>query len=246
MKALEEAEKKRLAKLDKLHDKRISDLLRKISTPQFFLGTDKPFVNAREPFHIVTYEKEDKNKKDELIRQYKTFYADSYKDALRKFGEIVLTEIMNRAEYKDADGGLEDGMEFGLIGNKKFLLSTSVFDSYLKKAYVEGGDESAYKWEHAGKEFATDKVAQAFIGWALHEKKIDWPAKAANLKEPEHFSFAVMNATTLKYTVTDCKANKTMCMDKYDKALLEESTFAMIAQGPNIINLFPAKKTKSE
>ena len=79
MKALDEAEKKRLAKLDKLHDKRISDLLRKISSPAFFLGTDKPFGNSREPFHIITYETKDKNKKDELIRQYKTFYANSYK-----------------------------------------------------------------------------------------------------------------------------------------------------------------------
>lgn len=246
MKALDEAEKKRLAKLDKLHDKRISDLLRKISSPAFFLGTDKPFVNSREPFHIITYETKDKNKKDELIRQYKTFYADSYKEALRKFGEIVLTEIMNRSEYKDADGGLEDGMEFGLLGNRKFLLSSSVFKSYFAKEYVEGADESAYKWEHAGKEFTTDKVAQAFIGWALHEKKIDWPAKAANLKDKEHFSFAVMNATTLKYTVTDCKANKTMCTAKYDNALLEESTFAMITQGENIIKLFPAAKSASD
>ena len=136
---------------------------------------------------------------------------------------------MTRAEYKDADGGLEDGMEFGLIGNKKFLLSTSVFKSYFAKEYVEGADESAYKWEHAGKEFATDKVAQAFIGWALHEKKIDWPAKAANLKEPEHYSFAVLNATTLKYTVSDCKTNLTLCEGKYANATLEESTFAMIA-----------------
>lgn len=68
MKALEEAEKKRLEKVDKLHDKRMSGLLTKISSPAFYLGTDKPFVNAREPFHIITYEKEDKNKKDELIR----------------------------------------------------------------------------------------------------------------------------------------------------------------------------------
>ena len=153
---------------------------------------------------------------------------------------------MNRPEYKDADGGLEDGMEFGLLGNRKFLLSSSVFKSYFAKEYVEGADESAYKWEHAGKEFATDKVAQAFIGWALHEKKIDWPAKAANLKDKEHFSFAVMNATTLKYTVTDCKANKTMCTAKYDNALLEESTFAMITQGENIIKLFPAAKSASD
>jgi len=183
-------------------------------------------------FQVLIYEKEDKTNSDENIKHYKQFYADSYQTALRKFGEICIFDVMNRTEYKD-----RDFMEFGLLGNKKFLLSTSIYNKYYEKEYAKDGKEDKdYKFEYAGKEH-NESVAQKMIGWSLQSNKIAWPEKTVNVKSPDHYSLATYNTTTEKYHVTDCKTNQTLCNEKFKNATtseLEDVTFAMVSYGNTI------------
>ena len=63
---------------------------------------------------------------------------------------------------------MNSDVEFGLIGNKRLLFSTSVFSKHLKK---KGNPAFSY----SGNEFKGDHVSMMMIGEGIRTKVIDWP-----------------------------------------------------------------------
>jgi hypothetical protein len=111
-------------------------------------GSDKRFL-ANQQFYIIQYN----DKKVSMMKGKYAFRARTFQDAFERFGDLIKPLMM-----KDTDA------EFGLIGNKKLLASTSVFNDNLEQTKVE----------ITGDEYKTDKVAQMMIGLGLREKVLEW------------------------------------------------------------------------
>lgn len=62
----------------------------------------------------------------------------------------------------------DNDVEFGLIGNKKLLLSTSAFKAHIAK----GADA---KFAGTGEEFLEDTVSMMILAEGLRNKIIEWP-----------------------------------------------------------------------
>lgn len=79
-----------------------------------------------------------------------TFKARTYQEAFERFADLVKPVLMNNIDA-----------EFGLIGNKMLLATTSVF-----RNKTEG--------KATGKEFETDEISQMMLGLGLREDIIGW------------------------------------------------------------------------
>lgn len=122
-------------------------------------STDKPFLYP-ELFHIIVYYKQDKVYKEEKVELYGgkyNFRAKSYAEAVEQFASLV-----SPIAEKDND------IEFGLIGNKRLLLTTSAFKAHIAKQ----GDS---KFVGTGEEFLTDPISMMILSEGLRTKVIDWP-----------------------------------------------------------------------
>ena len=62
----------------------------------------------------------------------------------------------------------DNDVEFGLIGNKKLLFSTSVFKKHL-------GKPADAKFAFTGEEFLTDPISMMMLAEGMRNKVIDWP-----------------------------------------------------------------------
>jgi hypothetical protein len=68
--------------------------------------------------------------------------------------------------------------EFALIGNKRLLLTTSIFDDFFEKPVAKGenlNDPTPYKY--SGDEFKDDRISRLFIGFGFQKFLLDWPEK---------------------------------------------------------------------
>ena len=75
-----------------------------------FKGSNKPFLDRSEKFAVVVYQEDDPKMHDEKVQLYTgryQFRATSYNQALDKFADLVRPHMEK-----------QNGMEFGLIGNR--------------------------------------------------------------------------------------------------------------------------------
>jgi hypothetical protein len=83
----------------------------------------------------------------------------------------------------------DNDAEFGLIGNKKLLATTSIFNDYLKDKNVT----------ITGDEYKNDTISQMMIGLAVKEGLLEWPQE---LKiETKEFQMISYSNTTKDVTV---------------------------------------------
>jgi hypothetical protein len=111
-------------------------------------GSDKNFF-ANEKFQILQYN----DKKVTLMKGKYIFNARNYQDAFEKFADLIKPIVM-----KDTDA------EFGLIGNKRLLATTSIFKDSLK----------VDKFELTGEEYGSDEISMIMLGYGLKENIIEW------------------------------------------------------------------------
>jgi hypothetical protein len=124
-----------------------------------FSATDKPFLFP-ELFNIIVYYKADRTYKEEKVELFKgkyQFRAKNYKEALEQFANLV-----SPLAEKDND------VEFGLIGNKRLLLTTSAFKKHIAKP----GDT---KYVGTDAEFLEDPISMMILAEGLRNKVIQWP-----------------------------------------------------------------------
>lgn len=135
---------------------------------KFFTGTGKPFSKANQ-FHILTYFTESGGKKEEAVTYRKdlSFKTNSMKQAFITFGSKIRNEM-----------AVMPLREFALIGNRKLLLTTSIFDDYFEAPIKKGenvNEKSPYKYK--GDEFVDDRITHLFLGYAFQKFLLDWPEK---------------------------------------------------------------------
>lgn len=146
-------------------------------------GSDKPFVN-NEKFSIVQYN----GGKVSILKGKYNFKARSYQDAFEAFGNLIKPVML-----QDMDA------EFGLIGNKKLLATTSVFNDKLK----------AKKKAVSGEEYKTDEISQMMIGLGMKEGLLEWPEKLKiETKEFQMISYSKAKKVTFKKMGTNYNAAK--------------------------------------
>ena len=121
---------------------------------QVMKGSDKPFVN-NEQFNVIMYN----DKKVSILRGKFSFRARSYQEAFEKFADLIKPTMM-----KDTDA------EFGLVGNKRLLATTSVFNDNLKDKKVK----------LTGDEYKDDEISMIMLAEGLKENVIDWPETLMN------------------------------------------------------------------
>ena len=137
---------------------------------QVMKGSDKRFTN-NEQFSIIQYS----NQKLNLMRGKYTFKARTYQDAFERFADLIKPIMM-----KDTHA------EFGLVGNKKLLATTSLFNENLKDKKVKV----------AGEEYKSDKISMMMLGLGLREDIIGWAdGMVLEGKEYMMISYDEKNAT---------------------------------------------------
>jgi hypothetical protein len=107
--------------------------------------------------------------KEEAIYYKKSysFKAQTLKSAFTQFASKIRAEI-----------SLMPLREFALIGNKRLLLTTSIFDDFFEKPIAKGenlNDQTPYKY--TGDEFKDDRISRLFIGFGFQKFLLDWPEK---------------------------------------------------------------------
>lgn len=126
------------------------DFLSKLST-KVLTATDKPFLNPTEQFNVLVWYKQDKTYKEEKVELFRgkyQFKAKSYQEAVEKFVSLI-TPLAE----KDND------VEFGLVGNKKLVLTTSAFKKHISS--------KAEKYEGTGEEYLEDPISMLMLAEGL-------------------------------------------------------------------------------
>jgi hypothetical protein len=97
------------------------------------------------------------------------FRATSYNQALDKFGDLV-RPLMQK----------NNKMEFGLIGNRQLLFTTSVFNEKFKTKITGGtlDDINYLASGDKGVEYTTDKPSKMMLAEGIKQNWIDWPEGA--------------------------------------------------------------------
>lgn len=141
-------------------------------------GSDKPFVN-NEQFNVIMYN----DKKVSILRGKFSFRARSYQEAFEKFADLIKPTMM-----KDTDA------EFGLVGNKKLLATTSVFNDNLKDKKVK----------LTGDEYKDDEISMIMLAEGLKENVIDWPETLMNhtINGQKQFQMVIFSNKTKNATAT--------------------------------------------
>lgn len=135
---------------------------------KFFAGNGKQFANSNQ-FHVLVYYTEAGAKKEEAIyfKESFSFKAVNLRQAFITFAAKIRSEI-----------ALMPLREFALIGNRKLLLTTSIFDDFFEKPIAKGEnlrDKTPYKY--IGDEFKDDRISRLFIGFGYQKFLLDWPEK---------------------------------------------------------------------
>lgn len=93
-------------------------------------------------------------------RKSLAFKATNLKQAFNMFAAKIKGEIT-----------LMPLREFALIGNKKLLLTTSIFDDF----YESTGEVDKTKHQYNGAEFKNDRISQLFLGFGFQKFLLEWP-----------------------------------------------------------------------
>jgi len=157
------------ARLKKIKDdyKRRRTQFTDVIGTKFFAGSGKQFAQANQ-FHILVYYTEAGAKKEEAIyfKESFSFKANNLRQAFLTFAGKIRSEI-----------ALMPLREFALIGNRKLLLTTSIFDDFFEQPIKKGenlrNDKSPYKY--SGDEFKDDRISRLFIGFGFQKFLLDWP-----------------------------------------------------------------------
>lgn len=67
--------------------------------------------------------------------------------------------------------------EFALIGNRKLLMTTSIFDDFYEKPIAKNEKDDKSPHKYTGKEFMDDRISRLFIGFGYQKFLLDWPEK---------------------------------------------------------------------
>lgn len=95
------------------------------------------------------------------------FNSNSLKQAFITFGSKIRNELK-----------VMPLREFALIGNRKLLLTTSIFDDYFEAPIKAGeniNEKSPYKYK--GDEFVDDRITHLMLGYGFQKFLMDWPEK---------------------------------------------------------------------
>lgn len=131
-------------------------------------GSDKRF-QANEQFSIIHYS----NKKVNLMNGKYTFRARTFQDAFERFADLVKPIMMKNTTS-----------EFGLVGGKKLLATTSIFNDNLKDKKVN----------ITGDEYKNDDISMMMLGLGLKEGIIEW-ADEMTLEGREYQMISYSNTT---------------------------------------------------
>jgi hypothetical protein len=162
-KAAAAAKAERLQQIKQDYQKRRTQFTN-IMGSKFFSGSSKQF-SKQETFHILIYYTEFGKAKEEQLSYRKSlaFKGDNLKDAFKTFANKIRGEIT-----------LMPLREFALIGNRKLLLTTSIFDDFFETPASDDIDKkSAY--EYTGSEYKTDRISHLFIGFGFQKYLLEWP-----------------------------------------------------------------------
>jgi hypothetical protein len=109
----------------------------------------------------------DKNEEAIYYKKSYSFKAQTLKAAFTTFASKIRAEI-----------ALMPLREFALIGNRRLLLTTSIFDDFFEKPIAKGenlNDQTPFKY--SGDEFKDDRISRLFIGFGFQKFLLDWPEK---------------------------------------------------------------------
>jgi hypothetical protein len=162
---------------------------------QVMKGSDKNFVN-NEKFYIVQYN----DKKVSILKGKYSFKARTFQDAFERFADLVKPIMM-----KDTDA------EFGLIGNKKLLATTSVFNDNLKDKKVAV----------TGDEYKTDEISQMMVGQGIKEGLIEWVEELKT--ETKEFQMISYSKTKKKVTFKLMGTNFSSAKKQFDAEMKKGS-----------------------
>mmetsp|Transcript_21887 Transcript_21887/g.33973 ORF Transcript_21887/g.33973 Transcript_21887/m.33973 type:complete len:166 (+) Transcript_21887:427-924(+) len=83
--------------------------------------------------------------------------------------------------------------QFGLIGNRKLLLTTPGLVTFLSKAAVENEDISKLTYKSTGRELVGDMTSRMMLAYGLEKNLIDWPADTVEIDNASHYYILVQN-----------------------------------------------------
>ena len=115
----------------------------------------------------MVYYTEAGESKEEAIyfKESFSFKATTLKAAFTTFASKIRQDIV-----------LMPLREFALIGNRRLLLTTSIFDDFFEKPIEHGEnllDETKYNYTF--EEYKDDRIARLFIGFGFQKYLLDWP-----------------------------------------------------------------------
>lgn len=163
-----EAAAAKAAKLKKIREdykKRRIQFTEQLGT-KFFGGSGKEFAKQMQ-FHVLTYYSEAGDKKEEAIyfKESNSFKSNSLKTAFETFASKIRSEIV-----------LMPLREFALIGNRRLLLTTSIYDDFFEKPIAAGERvDKNQKYNYTFEEYKDDRIARLFIGFGFQKHLLDWP-----------------------------------------------------------------------
>ena len=141
-------------------------------------------------FYVVQHLQSDPVNKAEKIHSdtHWSFTAENYQQALRRFGEIIQPFMEKNNEW-----------HFGLIGNRRLLLTTPGLANFLS---LPGGQENddlkKIPYASPGNELIIDKTSQMILSYGLEKNLIDWPAGTVSIDDPSSYYMIVHNNYTKK------------------------------------------------
>jgi hypothetical protein len=93
-----------------------------------------------------------------------------------------------------------DLTEFGLIGNDRLLISTSVFSDFINNR-KEGEKSEILKTKSVfrGDEFTRDRGSLLMIGFALRNNIIKWPWTIIDSEDPNEFIILYQSGNDIKF-----------------------------------------------
>jgi len=190
---------------------------------QVFKGTNKPFLDKVEKFAVIVYQEEDTKMHDQKVQLYTgryQFRATSYNQALDKFGDLI-RPLMEK----------NNNMEFGLIGNRQLLFTTSIFNEKFKTK-ISGGTLDDINYIASGEkgvEYAKDKPSKMMLAEGIKQNWIDWPEGALDSSK----GYIMILATEKEEKKEDKEESKEEKKDEKKEEKVPEVKYEMKEVGTN-------------
>lgn len=183
---------------------------------KFFGGNGKAFAKA-EKFHILVYYTEAGAKKEEAIyfKESFSFTANNLKQAFLNFASKIRSEI-----------DVMPLREFALIGNRKLLLTTSIFDDFFEKPVAKGENlNDATPYKYSGDEFKDDRISRLFIGFGFQKFLLDWPEKTL---DADFEGYQVLQIVGKSGTWTKVGPNYQKAVKVFDEKASQDQAFVIL------------------